>query len=92
MDSSRPPSTSPGAGGGFALTQWSMVLAAGRRTESSADALEKLCRAYWPPLHAHVRRLGYSLHEAQDLTQEFFSRILADDSLAAVAPHKGRFR
>ena len=69
-----------------------MVLAAGRKTENSAAALEKLCRDYWPPIHAHVRRLGYAVHEAQDLTQEFFSRILADESLASVAPQKGRFR
>lgn len=54
--------------------------------------MEKLCPAYWPPLHANVRRSAYSLHEAQDLTQEFFSQILADDSLAAVAPQKGMFR
>ena len=86
-------STAPeGRGGGFALTQWSMVLAAGRKSEPCKDALERLCKAYWPPIHAHVRRLGHGVHEAQDLTQEFFSRILADESLANVAPQKGRFR
>lgn len=88
-----PPSSRTAApGGAFALTQWSMVLAAGGKAENSAAALEMLCRAYWPPVHAHVRRQGHGVHEAQDLTQEFFSRILADDSLAAVSPHKGRFR
>jgi len=85
-------SRSDAPGGAFALTEWSMVLAAGRKSEDSAAALERLCRAYWPPVHAHVRRQGHGVHEAQDLTQEFFSRILADDSLSAVAPHKGRFR
>ena len=84
------------AGGGaraaFAPTHWSMVLAAGRRTAPSAEALERLCHAYWPPIFAHLRRAGHGLHEAQDLTQEFFSRILADESLASVTPQKGRFR
>lgn len=79
-------------GDAFALTQWSMVLAAGLKSGPSAEALEKLCRAYWPPIHAHVRRLGYGPHDAQDLTQEFFSRILADASLSSVEPQKGRFR
>lgn len=86
------PTAPDGGGGAFALTQWSMVLAAGRKSEPCAEALERLCRSYWPPIHAHVRRLGYGVHEAQDLTQEFFSRILADESLATVAPQKGRFR
>ena len=76
----------------FAATHWSMVLAAGRRSAPSAEALERLCRAYWPPIFAHLRRVGHGIHEAQDLTQEFFSRILADESLAAVSPQKGRFR
>jgi len=80
------------AGGAFAHTRWSIVLTAGRKTEDSAAALEKLCKAYWPPVNAHVRRQGYAVHEAEDLTQEFFSRILADDSLTSIAPHKGRFR
>ncbi len=91
-ESSLPPPPAAAGGNAFALTQWSMVLTAGQRTASSAEALEKLCRAYWAPLHAHVLRLGYARHEAEDLTQEFFARILADDSLASVRPEKGRFR
>jgi len=53
----------------FATTHWSVVLAA-REEDSSlaAKALEKLCRTYWYPIYAHVRRRGYSIEEAQDLT------------------------
>ncbi len=76
----------------FQATQWSLVLEAGRGTPHSAEALEKLCRAYWPPVHAYMRRQGHSVHEAQDLTQEFFHQLLAGSTLAGVAPHKGRFR
>jgi len=59
--------------GQFATTHWSLVLAAGERGNAESDrALEKLCRAYWPPLYAYVRRRVSDIHEAQDLTQAFF--------------------
>lgn len=58
----------------------------------AADAREKLCRVYWPPLYAYIRRLGETPHDAQDLTQEFFARFLEKDYLAAVDQAKGRFR
>lgn len=77
----------------FDKTQWSMVLAAAdRTTPGSAEALEQLCRAYWPPVYSHLRMKGHDLHEAQDLAQEFFSRLLHGPSLASVSPEKGRFR
>ena len=77
----------------FATTHWSMVLRASSHPSSqSLGALEKLCRAYWYPLYAYVRRKGTDDHGAQDLTQEFFSRLLQDNSLASVQPSKGRFR
>jgi hypothetical protein len=66
-------SVPPGAGQ-FATTHWSVVLSASRKDSLSA-ALEKLCRAYWYPLYVCVRRKGYAAHDAQDLTQEFFSRL-----------------
>lgn len=70
-----------------------MVLAAGNATSrQSAEALETLCRAYWHPLYAHVRRQGIAVHEAQDLTQGFFSRLLQRNALVQVSPEKGRFR
>jgi RNA polymerase sigma factor (sigma-70 family) len=77
----------------FATTRWSMVLAAGQGGDTqSASALEELCRAYWRPLYAFVRRQGRDPEEARDLTQEFFARLLSRDDLARVAPEKGRFR
>lgn len=74
-------------------TRWTVVLAA--RDKSSAqslEALETLCQTYWYPLYAYMRRQGHSLHDAQDLTQEFFARLLEKDYLRSVAREKGRFR
>ena len=82
-------------GGGprdFRTTHWSLVLHAAGSSERSHHALETLCRQYWTPLYAFVRRRGYEEHHAQDLTQEFFSRFLAANSLDSVAPDRGRFR
>jgi RNA polymerase sigma factor (sigma-70 family) len=77
----------------FATTHWSVVLAAGQSTDAQAtEALEQLCRAYWYPLYAYVRREGSSAVDAQDLTQEFFARLLEKNYLAQVAPQKGKFR
>jgi RNA polymerase sigma factor (sigma-70 family) len=69
------------------------VLAAGEQDKpQSTAALEQLCRTYWYPLYAYVRRRGYSPENAQDLTQGFFALLLARRSLASVAPGRGRFR
>jgi len=77
----------------FVTTHWSVVLAAAVSESPGADAaLEDLCKTYWPPLYAYVRRHGYSTEDAQDLTQEFFARLLRRNSIAGVSPHKGRFR
>jgi DNA-directed RNA polymerase specialized sigma24 family protein len=77
----------------FATTRWSVVLAAQQSGSSSAfEALESLCCGYWYPIYAYVRRRGYSPHDAQDLTQEFFSRLIQRDWLHAAAPGRGRFR
>ncbi|HLH56682.1 MAG TPA: sigma factor [Verrucomicrobiae bacterium] len=77
----------------FATTHWSVVLTA-KETESprSREALEKLCAGYWYPLYAYVRRKGYAPHDAQDLTQEFFARLLKGNFLATIEQRKGRFR
>jgi RNA polymerase sigma-70 factor (ECF subfamily) len=56
------------------------------------EALEALCRTYYYPLYAFVRRQGHDVHAAQDLTQGFFHRFVAKDYLSSVAPEKGRFR
>lgn len=76
----------------FRTTQWSMVLEAGGTEAEARPALETLCRAYWYPLYAFVRRRGYDSHRAQDLTQEFFARLLASESLKTADPGRGRFR
>jgi len=77
----------------FASTHWSVVLLAGQQHSSQArEALEKLCRAYWPPLYAFVRREGHGPEEAADLTQEFFSRLLASQGLESADRTKGKFR
>src|SRR3954468_3241558 len=77
----------------FATTHWSVVLLAGQNDSAqAAEALEKLCRTYWYPLYAFVRRQGNDPHVAQDLTQEFFARLLQGGALKAADPDKGRFR
>jgi RNA polymerase sigma factor (sigma-70 family) len=78
----------------FLTTHWSVVsLAAGQdNSPESAAALERLCRVYWYPLYAYVRRRGYDPHTAQDLTQDFFAHLLSTQALATVEPAKGRFR
>ena len=82
-----------GPGPSFVTTHWSTVLAAGAMSSRDADeALERLCRAYWFPLYAFVRRKGYSPHEAEDLTQGFFARFVEKRYLDQMAPEKGKFR
>jgi len=77
----------------FLTTHWTVVLKAGQTSdEDAAAALESLCRSYWYPLYAHVRRQGFDPHEAQDLTQEFFARMLEKNYLRQVDREKGRFR
>ena len=78
---------------GFPNTRWSVVqLAAGAPSSESAQALEIICRSYWYPLYAYVRRCGQPPHDAQDLTQEFFRRLLEKNWLDSAAREKGRLR
>jgi RNA polymerase sigma-70 factor (ECF subfamily) len=77
----------------FVTTHWSVVIAAREGLANNADAaLERLCRTYWWPLYAFVRRRGHAAHDAQDLTQEFFAGLLAKDFLCTVDRSKGKFR
>ena len=83
----------PSSGGHrFEPTQWSIVLAAGKDQPEARGALEHLCSTYWYPLYAFVRRQRYGPQDAQDLTQEFFARLLEKQWLADVDRSKGRFR
>jgi len=77
----------------FLTTHWSLVLAAGDRDAAKARAaLAELCAAYWPPLYGFVRRLGYDAEQSQDLTQEFFARLLEKDYLGTADQERGKFR
>ena len=77
----------------FATTHWSVVLSAGQVSLPGApEALEKLCRAYWYPLYVFARRLGNSPEDAQDLTQDFFARLLEKNYLANADRERGKFR
>ena len=79
---------------GFAATRWTVVMAAARGSDSSraAAALTELCRTYWYPLYAFLRRRGHLTHEAEDLTQAFFTRLLDRPFLANIDREKGKFR
>jgi RNA polymerase sigma-70 factor (ECF subfamily) len=87
------PQSTPAGGGIFATTHWTVVLAAGRGGSRQAEvALEELCRTYWYPLYAYVRRHGHSREDAEDLTQGFFARLLEKNYLEGVTSDKGKFR
>jgi RNA polymerase sigma-70 factor (ECF subfamily) len=74
-------------------TRWSVVLLAqSEHSPDSRGALEALCRGYWYPLYAYVRRVGRTPHDAQDLTQEFFARLLEKGWLHSASAENGRFR
>lgn len=93
MSTENPTPRSSAAGGVFATTHWTAVLAAGRTGSKQADvALEELCRTYWYPLYAYVRRHGHSREDAEDLTQGFFARLLEKHYLEGLTSEKGRFR
>jgi RNA polymerase sigma factor (sigma-70 family) len=77
----------------FPTTRWSLVARAGSpRSPAAREALELLCRAYWFPIYAFIRRQHADPEEAQDLAQAYFTRLLEKDMLAAADPKKGRFR
>jgi len=83
----------PASAGEFSTTHWSVVLAARDKDSPEADAaLAELCRTYWYPLYAFVRRKGHSSHDAQDLTQAFFARLLDKNYVAQADRERGRFR
>src|SRR5262252_301698 len=84
--------TLPG-GSQFPTTRWTLVVAAGAPQRKEAQsAMVSLCENYWYPLYAYLRRRGYPADEAQDLTQEFFIRVLEGRYLDRADPQKGRFR
>lgn len=83
----------PSAKSVFVTTHWSVVVAAGHpEAREAQDALAKLCQAYWQPIYACIRRSGRSREEAEDLTQDFFARLLTRNTVARACPARGRFR
>jgi DNA-directed RNA polymerase specialized sigma24 family protein len=93
VTSSSPTPVAGESGDVFATTRWTVVLSAGRKSSPQSDqALEELCRSYWYPLYAFVRRQGHSREDAEDLTQGFFACFLAKNYLEGLASDRGRFR
>lgn len=77
----------------FATTHWSLIIAAqGDDSIPAGAALASLCETYWYPLYAFVRRRGHASHDAQDLTQAFFEKLLEKNYLGDVARERGKFR
>ena len=77
----------------FQTTRWSVVSrAAGGNDEEAMRALSALCGAYWYPIYAYYRRAGKDSHDAEDLTQGFFARLLEKETFAAADPRKGKLR
>jgi RNA polymerase sigma factor (sigma-70 family) len=77
----------------FNTTQWSLVLAAGEsNSPESQEALDKLCRVYWFPLYAFLRRRGHASHDAQDLVQDCLLHLIERRAFRDVSPAKGKFR
>jgi RNA polymerase sigma-70 factor (ECF subfamily) len=79
-------------GAAFTTTHWSVVLEAQGESPAAKEALEKLCRMYWRPIFAFLRRQGIPPEEAEDITQGFFAELLERRSLSAVRKEKGRLR
>jgi RNA polymerase sigma factor (sigma-70 family) len=87
------PETNLAGGEWFTTTHWSVVLAAGQTVSPKGEAaMEQLCRTYWYPLYAYVRRQGNPPEDAQDLTQGFFERVMERNCFGQVDRAKGRFR
>ena len=85
-------SSEPRGGAVFTTTHWSVVLEAQGESPAAQEALEKLCRTYWRPIFAFLRRQGIGPTEAEDITQGFFAELLERRSLEAVRREKGRLR
>jgi DNA-directed RNA polymerase specialized sigma24 family protein len=82
----------PGQAANFPTTRWTLVTRVREGGESRQAALEELCVLYWYPIYVFVRRRGYNQHDAEDITQGFFLKLLADESFEAADRDKGRLR
>ena len=89
------PGTVYGQADPFSPTHWSVIVAAGNTQtdpETASAALAQLCQTYWPPLYTYVRSRGYSVHDAQDLTQGFFAYLIEHKIHLRADPQLGKFR
>ncbi|MBI5692289.1 MAG: sigma-70 family RNA polymerase sigma factor [Verrucomicrobia bacterium] len=77
---------------GGVATDWSLVLDAGADGERKRRALERLCRTYWQPVYAFIRRLGHDRDQAKDLTQGLFAHLLESEFFGTARPERGSFR
>lgn len=85
--------TTPNGTARFATTHWSVVRAAAKPQSSKyRQAIETLCRTYWFPLYAYLRRRGYDCHQSEDYTQAFFAHLLEKQGLGLADPKQGKFR
>ena len=76
----------------FPATQWELVAKAGQASPVRGEALETLCQLYWYPVYAYLRRHGHAKSDAEDITQGFFVKLLADESFVAADEAKGKLR
>lgn len=77
----------------FPATRWTMVQSAKEgNPEQAAQAMEAICRNYWFPIYAYLRRTGRSPEDAEDITQAFFERLIASDSIKAAQQERGKLR
>src|SRR3989441_4024535 len=76
----------------FTTTHWSVVLEAQGESPAAKEALEKLCRTYWRPVYAFLRRQGFGREEAEDITQGLFAQLLERRKFSALREEKGRLR
>ena len=83
----------PFQGGVFHTTHWSLIMIAkGRDGEKAEAALNKLCGTYWPAVYTFVKGKGYNADDAQELTQEFFTRLAHKEWLNHLKHQDGKFR
>src|SRR5690349_8200649 len=82
----------PARGPEFPTTHWTLVMQVREGGTASQAALEDLCRLYWYPIYAFLRRRGHGQHDAEDFTQGFFAKLLRNESFDAADSGKGRLR
>ena len=76
----------------FPATAWTQVLTAQTEAPESREALEDICKAYWPAIYTYLRALGCDREEARDFTQDFLADFITKGDFHKVAPDRGRLR